>query len=252
MRRLPFLLICLYASALSAPAQRPAPTPPPSDLTTLSGRTYHHARVQRVEPDGITYFYDGGMSKIDFTDLPEAVRQQYGYDPAKARAFAVADDDAQASNYWAAQAQQQAAAQKRQADAESQAKRAVSAPGSEFVGNPLDAGREGGLQHFSKLSAAQVAASPFSLKGTLVEMVGIEKVEPKEIAAGVYRLSIWAQHYEAMLTAVLPARQAQVAERAKSLIVTVKTPDASPVELTILGNATDHEGLSTIPHPVWK
>jgi hypothetical protein len=85
----------------------PAPSPTPEDdapdLTTLSGRVYQHARVSAVEPDGITYMFAGGVAKIPFTELPELVRQQYGYDPQKAAKFATEDEQKQAAAFQAAQ-----------------------------------------------------------------------------------------------------------------------------------------------------
>ena len=97
----------LCAALLTTPfacAWAQAPTPP-ADLTTRSGKTYKQARVFRVEPDGINYMFAGGMTKIAFDDLPEAVQKQYGYDPAKAKAFA--EQDAQVQAAAAAEVQRQ-------------------------------------------------------------------------------------------------------------------------------------------------
>ena len=85
------------------PAAKPAATPFP-DVTTLSGRTLKNARVFRAEPDGLNFMFTGGMVKIPFTDLPEAMRKQYGYDPVKAAAYAAADDAAQQQAYAQVQA----------------------------------------------------------------------------------------------------------------------------------------------------
>lgn len=74
------------------------------DVTTLSGTTYHEVRVVRVEPDGVTWEHLTGMVKVDFTDLPEAMRRKYGFDPKQATAFR--DAQAQAQQQFAAQAQQ--------------------------------------------------------------------------------------------------------------------------------------------------
>ena len=57
------------------------------DLVTLSGATYHDVRPVRVEPDGVTWQYDEGMCKVDFTDSPKSVCIAYGYDAAKAAAY---------------------------------------------------------------------------------------------------------------------------------------------------------------------
>ncbi len=87
-----FFLFAFVLLPLSAFAQAPRPTATPfPDLVTLSGKAYRQARVFRVEPDGITYMFAGGMVKIGFADLPEATRKQYGYDPRKAATFEETD-----------------------------------------------------------------------------------------------------------------------------------------------------------------
>jgi hypothetical protein len=88
--------ILLLLALCLPPACRGQDAAKPADLTTLSGKTYKQARVFRVEPDGINYMFAGGIVKIPFTDLPEAVRKQYGYDPKQAASFAQAEDAAQA------------------------------------------------------------------------------------------------------------------------------------------------------------
>ena len=55
-------------------------------FVTLSGRTFEHAKVIRVEPDGITIKYAPGGSglsevKLSFDELPANLRQTYGFDP---------------------------------------------------------------------------------------------------------------------------------------------------------------------------
>ena len=57
------------------------------DLVTLSGTTYRDVRAVRVEPDGVTWRYEGGAVKVDFADCPENVRRAYHFDPAKATAY---------------------------------------------------------------------------------------------------------------------------------------------------------------------
>lgn len=88
---------------IPTPIPKPTATPPATksdimpadagtaDLKTISGQIYKSARVFRVEPDGINYTFAGGMVKIPFTDLPEAIRKQYGYNPEKARKYAEQD-----------------------------------------------------------------------------------------------------------------------------------------------------------------
>ncbi len=66
------------------------------DFVTLDGKK-HTGTVSRVEPDGIVIVTDDGIEKIPFADLPAAIRQKYGYNPAGAAAFqnAVANAAAQ-------------------------------------------------------------------------------------------------------------------------------------------------------------
>ena len=82
------------------------------DVTTLSGATFHEVRLVRVEPDGVTWEHSTGMVKVDFTDLPEAVRRTYHYDAGQAAAFREAQ----------AQARQQFDARARQAQREAEAR----------------------------------------------------------------------------------------------------------------------------------
>ena len=60
------------------------------DLTTLAGVVYHDVRPIRVEPDGVTWQYDEGLCKVDFTDSPKKICQEYHYDPVKAAAYRAA------------------------------------------------------------------------------------------------------------------------------------------------------------------
>ncbi len=57
------------------------------DLTTLAGVVYHDVQPVRIEPDGVTWQYDEGIAKVDFSDCPKKVCQDYHYDPAKAAAY---------------------------------------------------------------------------------------------------------------------------------------------------------------------
>lgn len=57
------------------------------DLVTTSGTTYRDVRAVRVEPDGVTWQYEGGAVKVDFADSPENVRRAYHYDAARATAY---------------------------------------------------------------------------------------------------------------------------------------------------------------------
>ena len=178
--RLPLILIFLCAATVTR-AQTPSPSPAPTDLTTLSKKTYHHARVFRVEPDGITYMYDGGMSKIDFADLPESIRKQYGYDPAKAAAFAAADENAQdatraANAKDAAQAARQTLATNeaaaRDIDAAAKAKRAPAQAGGSSLDRPATSVNYGTEQISGRTGPAESYTGDLSAAGGKVHLEG--------------------------------------------------------------------------------
>ena len=97
-------LVCLV---LSVPVRA-------DDVTTLSGTTYREVRLVRVEPDGVTWTHATGACKVNFTDLPEAVRRTYHYDPKRAAAYQTAQT----------QARQQAAERAREDQREATAWRA--------------------------------------------------------------------------------------------------------------------------------
>jgi hypothetical protein len=61
-------------------------------LVTLDGETFNNARVEKVEPDGISITYESekgglGMAKPKFSNLPGDVRKACGYDPQAEAAF---------------------------------------------------------------------------------------------------------------------------------------------------------------------
>ena len=84
------LRVIRFASAALLVWLATIPMVPPAradDVTTLSGVTYRAVRAVRVEPDGVTWEHATGVCKVDFTDLPEAVRNAYHYDAKKAAAY---------------------------------------------------------------------------------------------------------------------------------------------------------------------
>ena len=58
------------------------------DFKTISGKEYKNATITRVEPDGITVKFSGGVVKIPFTELPKEVQQKYHYNSAASQRFA--------------------------------------------------------------------------------------------------------------------------------------------------------------------
>jgi hypothetical protein len=57
------------------------------DFKTVKGHEYKHAKVSRVEPDGIVITFSGGIVKIPFTELSPEIQKKYGYDPKAAEQF---------------------------------------------------------------------------------------------------------------------------------------------------------------------
>ncbi|MFZ2656347.1 MAG: hypothetical protein WAX69_15560 [Victivallales bacterium] len=61
------------------------------DITTLSGTTYKDAKVFDSNPRELTISYqdkdDTVMKPISFKDLPDDIKKEYNYDPAKAEAY---------------------------------------------------------------------------------------------------------------------------------------------------------------------
>jgi hypothetical protein len=54
------------------------------DFKTTNGKEYKNATVSRVEPDGITVKFSGGLVKIPFPELSKELQEKYHYDPEKA------------------------------------------------------------------------------------------------------------------------------------------------------------------------
>ncbi len=78
----------------------------PTQITTTDGHTYHNAIVQSVEPDGLLVRYTPdqgglGMATLKFRNLPDNLRNQYGYDEQKANAYE--QDQAKANAQWRSQ-----------------------------------------------------------------------------------------------------------------------------------------------------
>src|SRR5438552_1380279 len=57
------------------------------EITTLDGKTYSDCVITKVYPDSICVLFAGSGARIKFTNLPEPIRVQYGYDPQRAAAF---------------------------------------------------------------------------------------------------------------------------------------------------------------------
>jgi len=55
------------------------------DFVTTNGTEYKDAKVDKVHPTGIDITYAKGIAFLEFEELPESVRKEFGYDPEKAR-----------------------------------------------------------------------------------------------------------------------------------------------------------------------
>lgn len=112
-----------------------------------------------------------------------------------------------------------------------------------------DPGR--GLQKFVKMSVAEVAASPFSLEGVMVELTGIDRIKVQEVERGVYEVDIRGASGSSYLRGKLSAEQAALAERSRTLFISVSDPDEYRTLIHIHGNTSRHAGLSTVPTVGW-
>ena len=79
-------LLCLPLLLLSRVLAAP-PDGGLGDVTLASGTVLKQAVVLKSEPDGLRLEHAHGVAKVKFEELPEALRQQYGFDPARAEAF---------------------------------------------------------------------------------------------------------------------------------------------------------------------
>jgi hypothetical protein len=53
-------------------------------LSFADGTVFTNVFVTRVEPDGLSYMHDQGVTKVFFHELSEEIRQRYHYDPVLA------------------------------------------------------------------------------------------------------------------------------------------------------------------------
>lgn len=100
--------ICLLLSV----AALFATTASARDLTTTTGVTYTNASLVRVEPDGITIKYDGGLTKLHPSQLPQELREKFHFNAQEAALYA----KRQAAEVRAATAKRDAVLAQRQLD----------------------------------------------------------------------------------------------------------------------------------------
>jgi hypothetical protein len=83
------------------------------DLATTAGKTYHQCHMLKLELDGVSFKHTKGIAKVLFKDLTPQWRQHFGFDPAKARAHELKqqEDKARARDEAAKRANELAKAQ---------------------------------------------------------------------------------------------------------------------------------------------
>ena len=80
-------------SLKAAPLKQQAPKAAQSEdqvietIKTFSGKTYHHCRIYKVDPDGVMFFHEKGGAKVLFLDLPQDICDKLGYNPQKSAAY---------------------------------------------------------------------------------------------------------------------------------------------------------------------
>ncbi len=208
------LLILLSLSAIASA----------EEITTQFGKKII-GTVSRVEPNGIVLETDSGIEKVPFADLTAVDQKRFGYDPAKAATFAVES--------------QKAAVQRIARD-----KAAVRTEAKHT------AEMRGGVQQFVKLNVATLAKNPFSLKGAMVELAGIKRINIQEVSAGVYEATIWGDDFK-YLKARLPYDKTKLVERSETLFISISEPAENGTKVVIHGNASGHRQLNNKPIAYW-
>jgi hypothetical protein len=98
------------------------------DITTTDGKIFRDCEVSKVLPDSVCLLFPGGGARVKFSNLPEQVRQQYGYNAQQAAAFERAETARDERERAAIAAQLAQSAAKRKASTTNQAAASPSAP----------------------------------------------------------------------------------------------------------------------------
>lgn len=226
------------------------------DIKTIGGVEYKDVTISRVEPDGLVLMTDAGIEKVAFDQLTKEAQEKYGYDPNKAAKFAASVSAGQMVLQQKAMADKAAARKKLEAATANSSTLTPAAPAANDANDapkPIVKAfdKEGGMKKFVSLTVEQIATSPFSLERTMVKLGGISKIEPQEIAAGKYEITIYGAG-TSILTAYVDQNTAALVERSKDLYVSVSEPKRHGSVITIHGNAARQEGLSVIPVVRWE
>jgi hypothetical protein len=85
---------------------------------TVNGKEFHNVTVTKVEADTVSIMYDGGIGRVNLSDLSPELQKKFKYDPqAAAEAQAQAASKARASDTIAAAAVRANAARENNAEA---------------------------------------------------------------------------------------------------------------------------------------
>jgi hypothetical protein len=134
------------------------------DFKTINGKQYKNATISRVEPDGISVKFSGGLVKIPFTELPKDLQQKYNYDPEKAAAAQSAEmavveqtnQQVEESNKQRKEVEQQKALENQQSQLQQQAENLRAQIGG--ANNSARETRYGNVHERAKLGLGEIAA----------------------------------------------------------------------------------------------
>ncbi len=147
------------------------------EITTLDGKTYSDCLVSKVYPDSICVLFSGSGARIKFTNLPEPIRAQYGYDAQRADAFEQAEAARIQREQALLAAERQRAAQQRLAAAQNQPSRpqvpGYGNTGSEYVGVAMATSGAGASYNQSNARGANQSGNQFGTGVSGAQYVGV-------------------------------------------------------------------------------
>lgn len=99
-----------------------AADPPPTEITTILGKTYSSVKIVAVDPDGLRFMHSAGAAKVKFSELPAELQERFGYDPGKAAQFSQQQSMAEAQRIQQIERARAESKMKMEAQAVAQAK----------------------------------------------------------------------------------------------------------------------------------
>lgn len=131
-------------------------------LATLDGKTYTGVSVTKTTPAAISISHSSGIARIPFDNLSAEIQKKYGYDPARAAAFAAEEIARQEEIKKQAEARQQQLEQT--AAAEAQAREQAQAARQEAANQAEKNRLEEGLTTLDMVVSDPTPAKPFKVK----------------------------------------------------------------------------------------